>query len=206
MKGSRYHQCLFPPVLRCPDLFGYTYHKPGQGPRAEVAIAAHSEKESNNSTFKKYTSLLGKAPHAGTQLKIQGTDLPSCRCSSGKVVGVRKAAYPGGRLRSDACPSSLAVQSSQSCGSHCMLCVKIQAQKLTQEPNRYVNPNTEHEAKLPNNQQPKRYLVQTTLSQEHSSPNKFKTLQIAKLSFTTHKTTCHVSCWFDLFTYLFRVL
>ena len=64
--------------------------------------------------------------------------------------------------------------------------MKIQAQKLTQEPNRYVNPNTEHEVKLPNNQQPKRYLVQTTLSQEHSSPNKFKTLQIAKLSFTTH--------------------
>ena len=80
--------------------------------------------------------------------------------------------------------------------------MKIQAQKLTQEPNRYVNPNTEHEAKLPNNQQPKRYLVQTTLSQEHSSPNKFKTLQIAKLSFTTHKTTCQLGFWFDLFTYL----
>ena len=93
----------------------------------------------------------------------------------------------------------------------CILCksktdVKIQAQNKRKNPIATWTQNAEHEAKLPNNQQPKRYLVQTTLSQEHSSPNKFKTLPNRKALFyhTQNDVSSELLVW--LVHLPFRVL
>ena len=68
--------------------------KPGQELKAEISLMAHLN-IAHNSPVKKYTSFLGKAPHAGTQVEVQGIYHPTCCCGSNQEVGVTKAAYSG---------------------------------------------------------------------------------------------------------------